>query len=146
MKKVDAKWAAKLLKEASSEFSDHGCNDMLVPATPENLEFIARCMKTGDDEYEPQIMNGKVYVNDSLAMSYLAELLGDQQGDIVFDDGETMTEDKLNEMLDQTHKSGIEDGKRTASKIVMDAAMRKFADGKTGEAEALRLLAVEINK
>jgi hypothetical protein len=24
--------------------------------------------------------------------------------------------------------------------------MRKFADGKTGEAEALRLLAVEINK
>ena len=147
MKAVDAKMAATLLEEASNEFSNHGCNDWSVPATPENIDFARKAWKhqTGEDA-DPQIGNGKVLMNDSVAMSYCAHLLEEVAGEsnVIENDREILTDSQLEEMLDRTHKSGISLGKERSANSVMEAAKKAWEMGRNVSPDELKELAKKL--
>ena len=69
-----------------------------------------------------------------------------KKGDIVFDDGEKMTEDEFNERLAESHEKGVASGKEQASNMAMEATKQEFVSGRTASAEALRRLALEVKK
>jgi hypothetical protein len=78
MNKVDARLAAQMLRIASSEFGNHGCNDYELPNTPENLAFVKRLnVAAGYHEDELNISeNGKViYLINYQIMDYCAKVL-----------------------------------------------------------------------
>lgn len=70
--------AAKMLRLAADEFSNHGCNDYELPNTPNNLEFVNGMIAASDYPGDsPHISrDGKsIYLMDWQVMIYCAELL-----------------------------------------------------------------------
>ena len=108
--------------------------------------FARRMWKqqVGDDGEDFSTKRGTIMLMNNMAMSYLASLLSATAGDIQFEDGEMMSEEVLEEMLNKTHKSGIEMGKEQAHQKIMDAAAEAFRGGSQFSPEELRRLAVSI--
>ena len=75
MTKFEKKLAVILLREAASEFSNHGCNDFTLPNTPENLQFANSVEKWSCGEENNDSKSEKIYLNDYTVMNYLANLL-----------------------------------------------------------------------
>lgn len=81
LSKTELSLIASILKEASSEFSNHSCNDYKLSNTPENKELLIAIAKwNGDEEYlEEQIEDIKnndkksLYTYDWMLMDYLAD-------------------------------------------------------------------------
>jgi len=69
---------AKILKMASNEFSNHGCNDFWLEPTPDNMEIIegyTKWMQDDDPEY-PDITpedDGRYCLADYWIMRFLSE-------------------------------------------------------------------------
>jgi hypothetical protein len=76
MDKLVLKHAAELLRTASEEFSNHGCNDYPLENTPENREFAKKVFKTscGEDLDVPDDAK-KIFLQDWIVMSYCARVL-----------------------------------------------------------------------
>lgn len=78
--KNELKLISELLKLASDEFSNHGCNDLEIPNTEENKQLLIDMINWNGDEYEieeeiPEIQKCKkkmLFTHDSFLMSYLA--------------------------------------------------------------------------
>ncbi len=70
--------AGLLLDHAADEFSNHGCNDMEIENTPENLQVVRRMIAASDyPEDEPKIVNDgrHICIYDWMMMRYLSEKL-----------------------------------------------------------------------
>jgi hypothetical protein len=80
MTKNQLEITSELLNLAATEFSNHGCNDYDLPATPENIELVRTAERfiTGD-ELEPNISDDgeTVSTNDAWLMRYLAYCLAE---------------------------------------------------------------------
>lgn len=81
MKPHLAKLAAELLEEYSDRLANDGCNDMWLPDTPENRQFLRDLAKwNGEDLEEDAIIQPTkyglgVYWGNTAVASYLAHLL-----------------------------------------------------------------------
>lgn len=76
MNETQAKITARMLEMASDEFSNHGCNDYELPATPENIEFVKGLIAWSDyPEDEPNIHDGMIYLYDWQVMDYCRHLV-----------------------------------------------------------------------
>ncbi len=63
---------------AADEFANHGCNDFVLPNTPENMEFVRGMIAAGDyPSDEPQVSNDNtgIYLMDCTLMRYCRELI-----------------------------------------------------------------------
>lgn len=70
--------AARLLREASSVFSDHGCDDFELEKTQENIDFALSTMD--DSEYKAEFLaclddDDTIIIDDWKAMDKCAEEL-----------------------------------------------------------------------
>lgn len=80
MNKTARQLAANLLRTASSEFGNHGCNDYELENTQENRQFVAAMLAWNSDDPEEQQIHysddrKKIYTQDWFVMSYCAYLL-----------------------------------------------------------------------
>ena len=76
MKRIDYLLAAQMLDDAATQFSNHGCNDLELPQTAENIDFVQRMIASGDYPLDNMIVgNGKIIVSDWEVMQYCSELL-----------------------------------------------------------------------
>lgn len=77
MFKTDYRIAAMMLKMASDEFGNHGCNDFELPNTPENQRFVKRLnIYYGYPEELNLSKDGtKIYLMDYNVMDYCARQL-----------------------------------------------------------------------
>lgn len=72
---------ADFLKEASEEYSNHGCNDCEIPNTKENKAMLVNMIKRDVDEEDQEeeieeVMSckkKKLFTFDWLVMDYLAD-------------------------------------------------------------------------
>ena len=75
---LELKLISELLEMASSEFSNHGCNDFVLDATDENKDLICKIIEeNGDSEWEEHAADvrskkDKIYFYDWWLMSYFA--------------------------------------------------------------------------
>lgn len=82
---TEARIAADMLKMASDEYGNHGCNDFELPNTPANLEFVRRLIAASDyPEDEPRLSpdGTEIWLMDWSIMDYCAAVLrtyADQQ-------------------------------------------------------------------
>jgi hypothetical protein len=70
---MERKLLSDLLGMAADEFSNHGCNDYVLPNTPETREFLANIMKEDDEEWAAEILNrkgDKLYAQDWMLIRY----------------------------------------------------------------------------
>jgi hypothetical protein len=61
----------QMLDMAINEFSNHSCNDLPLPNTPENMAFmVAAISELGDPESTPMVSSDgrEIYANDVLVM------------------------------------------------------------------------------
>jgi hypothetical protein len=78
---IERKIASLLLRRASEEFSNHGCNDLelrseLGLTEDEAFEILTAIHAASDDEgADPPTRGARMYTMDWLVMSYLAEKL-----------------------------------------------------------------------
>lgn len=68
---------SKLLKLASGQFSNHGCNDLKIDNNEENKQILCSMLiynKDYDANEIEEILSkqGPLYTNDSVIMSYFA--------------------------------------------------------------------------
>ncbi|MFA6235612.1 MAG: hypothetical protein WC824_15695 [Bacteroidota bacterium] len=77
MNTTEKKLAASLLKRASDEFSNHGCNDMTLPDTPENQALAIKVQEwSGDPDFKVfKTRSGELHFYDWMLMAYLADAL-----------------------------------------------------------------------
>jgi hypothetical protein len=67
---------AELLRLASDQFGNHGCNDHPLPDTPENREIVRACREhQGWDDDEVMAHNGQIIGDDAGLMDYFADRL-----------------------------------------------------------------------
>lgn len=83
MKRSVLRIAADMMEQAADEFSNHGCNDMLLDDTPANRSFVIAMHKAigdPDEEYDidNDIHDGDIMTTDWLVMQYLAKLFTQQ--------------------------------------------------------------------
>jgi len=75
---AEVKIIAELLKMASNEFCNHGCNDFVLEATEENKNLICQVIEdNGDSEWEEEAehvraQTKRICFHDSWLMSYFA--------------------------------------------------------------------------
>lgn len=70
--------AAQLLELAADDFSNHGCNDLELDNTPDNLAFVRGMIAASDDPGDvPQLGIGdtSILVSDFRVMRHLATRL-----------------------------------------------------------------------
>lgn len=69
---------AQLVKQAADEYSNHGCNDYVLPNTPENIEFVRAMNEALGIDNDPMVSKDgtKIYTGDSDILCYCALLLG----------------------------------------------------------------------
>lgn len=78
---AELKMISQLLKEASNEFSNHGCNDMDIPNTDENKQMLIRMVRETWDprdaaeeiETIESCKKKTLYTYDWMLMEYLAQ-------------------------------------------------------------------------
>jgi hypothetical protein len=81
MKPHIAKLAAQMLEEYSDRLGNDGCNDMWLPDTPENRQFLLDLAKWNGENFEEEdvIQSSKyglgVFHGNSVVAAYLAYLL-----------------------------------------------------------------------
>ena len=82
MNRAQLKVLTRLLDEAASQFSNHGCNDFNLAKQGLTLEELTSFkegfvgfMKADDSMYEPSSGN---YIEDWLAMRYLIKIAKDE--------------------------------------------------------------------
>jgi len=77
MTSTELKEAAKLLRNAADEYSNHGCNDYWMDNTDENWELAEALYKNRDagDRPERPARSEKICVHDWLLMHHLAAKL-----------------------------------------------------------------------
>lgn len=85
MTKTELQFVAGLLRLATDEFSNHGCNDFEIPNTPENMAMMVNMLHWNAPngpalEWEVQLSDdGKtIYTMDTFLMGYLAHLAEDE--------------------------------------------------------------------
>jgi len=82
MKSNYLKLASKLLKLASSEFSNNGCNDFYLDDNKENRDIVWQMYEEGFDEeafdIEDHLHKGKLIVPDWLLMIFISKKLGEE--------------------------------------------------------------------
>jgi hypothetical protein len=75
--KTELRLLAKVLKLASEEFGNHGCNDLVLKNTNENWELVRKIEKescgNSDDAPDRPVEKEKIYTFDWVVMSYLAK-------------------------------------------------------------------------
>jgi hypothetical protein len=78
------KTLARLLRQASNEFANHGCNDFEMPFDEEHLALWKRLIEDDGDESELQDLpenieqakkQNSIYIADYRLMSFLSNLL-----------------------------------------------------------------------
>ena len=70
---------AQLLDVASEEFSNHICNDLDLPNTPENCAIVMESESRGEVVVS---RDGKtVYANDAILLGYFARLAKEFSGE-----------------------------------------------------------------
>jgi len=80
LSKLELSLIARILKETSSEYSCHGCNDFTLKNSKENKEFLITLAKDsfGKEDLEEEIESIKnnkdkeLYTYDWLLMQYLS--------------------------------------------------------------------------
>ena len=74
---AEAKLAAQMLRLASDEFGNHGCNDLELPDTPENRVLVEELERQalGKDFEKVGTYKGNLLTWDTLVMNSLAKKL-----------------------------------------------------------------------
>ena len=78
LSKAELLLAAKLLEDASEQYSNHGCNDYPIKDTPEHRAILIAQQEydgwTGE-EIEVHAESGRITASDDRLMDYLAHRL-----------------------------------------------------------------------
>ncbi len=69
--KTELEIMARLLEMASNEFTNHGCNDFTLAATPESIALVKRAEYEEGGNAEPYVREGNVNTQDWVLMEYL---------------------------------------------------------------------------
>ena len=76
--------AADMLDLAADTFGSHASNDMLLPNTPENLEFVRSEIAASDYPHDTPIISqdgSAICVTDFVIMDYCARMLREYASD-----------------------------------------------------------------
>ena len=76
LSKIEASLIAAFLEDLSNRYANDGCNDLSLPNTPENVEFV-KAAETYEEEYPEdwevhESKDGKkIYTNNMVVVGYL---------------------------------------------------------------------------